>query len=92
MLQEATCFTSNPSALRRLTFAVNNRLLDTPRYWKLVTKLGFCSTATAACFENVKVYIENAKYLDKDSLIDDNTLMKELIEHDGFQGHSLGIA
>ena len=72
-------------------FAADKVPLETPRYWELVTKFGFGSSATTACLEKVKVYIENAKYLDKDSLKDDNLLMKELIEHEGFQGHSLGV-
>lgn len=63
---------------------------DTPKYWELVTKFGFRSSTTTTCLEKVKVYIENAKYLYKDSLNDD-ILMNELIEYEGFQGHSLGI-
>ena len=91
MLQEATCFASSPSVLKRLMFAANKVLLDTPRYWELVMKFGFHSSATTSCLEKVKIYIENVKYLDKDSLNDDNILMKELLEHEGFQGHPLGV-
>ena len=91
MLQEATCFTSDPSVLRRLMFAANSVSSDTPRYWELVTKFGFRSSTTTGCMKKVKIYIENAIYLDKESLNDDNILMKELIEQEGFQGHLLGV-
>ena len=72
-------------------FAADKVPLDTPKYWELVTKFGFRASATSDCLEKVKIYIENVKYLNKDSLNDDNILMKELIEHEGFQGHSLGV-
>lgn len=68
-------------------FAANKVPLDTPRYWELVTKFGFHSATTTTCLEKVKIYIENVKYLDKDSLNDDNILMKELLE----QEHPLGV-
>ena len=90
MLQEAISFTSNLSVLRRLMFAADKIPPDTPKYWEIIAKFGFCSSTTTACLEKVKVYIENVKYLYKDSLNDD-ILMNELIRCEGFQGHSLGI-
>ena len=64
MLQEATCFTSDPSVLRRLMFAANSVPLDTPRYWELVTKFGFRSSTTTGCMEKVKIYVTGPAKID----------------------------
>jgi len=69
MLQEVSNVTSDPSVLRRLTFAANALPTDTPRYWELVTRFSFQHSSVKFAWESVKVCMENVKCLDEDALI-----------------------
>jgi len=91
MLQEVSNVTSDPSVLRRLTFAANALPKDTPRYWELVTRFGFQHSSVKFTWKSVKVCMENVKCLDEDAFNDDESLTKELIALEGFQNHSIGI-
>lgn len=91
MLQEASSICKDPSVLRRLTFAASNLHKDTPKYWDLVAKFGFKLSPENVCSEKVKVLLENAQFLDENAFDTDLTLLKELTNCEGFDGHSLGI-
>lgn len=93
MLQEASSICSDISVLRRLSFAAVTLHRDTPKYWELVASFGFlkASGCTIPSSDEVKVLLENVKYLDEDAFDTDRHLTRELIQHDGFQGKPLGI-
>ena len=83
MLQEACDLFSDASVLRRLTFAAAKLPKDTPGFWEIVTNFGFNSSSKVS-WEKVKIYLENLECLDEDTFKTDHTLMKELMECDGF--------
>ena len=93
MLQEAATICSDISVLRRLSFAAVTLHRDTPRYWELVASFGFLKSSGCAIpsSDKVKILLENGKYLDDDAFDTDSHLLREFIQHDGFQGKSLGI-
>lgn len=93
MLQEASVICSDISVLRRLSFAAVTLPRDTPKYWDLVVSFGFLKSSGFAIpsSDKVKVLLENVKYLDEDAFDKDNHLLRELIQHEGFQGKSLGV-
>lgn len=93
MLQEASAICSDVSVLRRLSFAAVTLHRDTPRYWELVASFGFLKSSGCVIpsSEKIKVLLENVKCLDEDAFDTDSNLLKELIQHEGFQGKSLGI-
>ena len=91
MLQEACDFTTEHSVLRRLSFAAASLPEDTPGYWEFVSSFGFRHSTDKINIEKVRLYLENTKCLDANSFCDDYSLRKELITHEGFQGHSIGI-
>lgn len=91
MLQEVVSVCSDPSVVRRLTFAAATLPVDTPGYWEVVTKFGFKSLATVPSTGEVQVLLENIKFLDHGTFDADSSLQKELIEQEGFEGHPLGI-
>lgn len=93
MLQEASEIISDVSVLRRLTFAAATLHRDTPKYWELVSSFGFLYSSGSAIpsSDKVKVLLENVKYLDEDAFNSDSHLMGELIQHEGFNGKSLGV-
>ena len=49
------------------------------------------SGASVASVDKLKVLLENVNHLEKDAFNNDCRLMKELMQHDGFQGRALGI-
>ena len=79
--------------LRRLTFAAAALHKDTPNYWDLVASFGFLKSSESKLpsVEKLKVVLENVNYLEEDAFNTDSQLMKELMQHEGFQGRSLGI-
>ena len=87
MLQEASSVCSDTSVLRRLSFAVYSLHKDTPKYWELVSRFSFANCA----IDQIKVLVENVKYLDEDAFKADSDLQRELMKEEGFQGKSLGI-
>ena len=91
MLQEASNICKDPSVLRRLTFAATTLHKDTPRYWEIVTKFGFKLSHEGGCSSEVKLLLENTRFLDEAAFDRDHTLLKELANQEGFDGHSLGI-
>jgi len=91
MLQEACNLTSDPSTLRRLTFAATALPKDTPKYWEFVTSFGYYCSQNSHVVEQTRIFVENLRCIDANSLAEDKTLMKELMAHSGFQGHPIGI-
>ena len=91
MLQEASHLFSDPSVLRRLTFAAATFPKDIPRFWEIVTNFAFHASSSNVSWKKMKIYLENLQYLDEDTFKSDHKLIKELMECDGFSGHPLGI-
>lgn len=91
MLQEASSLCKDPSVLRRLTFAASNLHKDTPKYWEIVTEFGFKQVSAGGSIEEVRVLMENIKFLDEGAVQPDSILQKELIEQNGFKDHPLGL-
>ena len=54
-------------------------------------KFGFDKLSESGCTEKVKLLLENIQFLDENASDSDTTLLKELIENDGFNGHPLGL-
>ena len=79
------------SVLRRLSIAAYSLHKDTPKSWQLVTRfsLAKCSGSAISSIDQVKLLVENVRYLDEDAFNTDSDLQRELKE--GFQGKSLGI-
>ena len=69
MLQEASSICSDISVLRRLSFAAATLHRDTPKYWELVASFGFSKVSGCAIpsSDEVKILLENVKYLDEDA-------------------------
>ncbi len=92
MLQEASSLCTDVSVLRKLSFAAVTLHRDTPRYWELVTSFGFKSSASASpSSDKVKLLLDNVKYLEEDAFDTDSHLLKDLMQHEGFQGKPLGV-
>lgn len=91
MLQEASNTCKDPSVLRRLTFAAANLNKDIPNYWNIVTEFGFKKSSETGCRDKVKLLLENIQFLDESAIDSDHILLKELHEHEGINGHSLGV-
>lgn len=77
--------------MRGLSFAATTLHKDVPQYWDLVTEFGFQSTDERPSIEKVQVLLENIQYMDIGAFDSDRCLMKELIDHQGFDGNPLGI-
>lgn len=90
MLQEVAQLTDDVSVVRRLSFAASNLNRDTPGYWELVRKFGYKSSLLPP-IDKVKLALENISFLDKAAFSTDISLLREMIQVDGFHGHSLGI-
>ena len=80
MLQEASHLFSDPSVLRRLSFAVATLPKDTPKFWEIVRDFGFHASPSNVSLEKLKIYLENLQYLDEETFKSDHKLMKELME------------
>lgn len=91
VLEEASTICSDLSVLRRLSCAASTLHKDVPRYWDLVTEFGFQSTEDRSSIEKVQVLLENIQYMDTGTFDSDRCLMKELLDHQGFDGNPLGI-
>ena len=91
MLQEASSICEDPSVLRRLTFAAATLHKDTPRYWEIVTDFGFKLLHERVSSGQIKILLENTQFLDEKAFDTDCSLLKELSDLEGFDGHPLGI-
>ena len=91
MLQEGSSVCPDISVLRRLCFAASTLPKDIPRYWELVTEFGFHSAAETPSVKDIQVLIENICFMEGSALTPDSCLKKELFDHNGFEGHPLGI-
>lgn len=89
VLEEASTICSDLSVLRRLSCAASTLHKDVPRYWDLVTEFGFQSTEDRSSIEKVQVLLENIQYMDTGTFDSDRCLMKELLDHQGFDGNRL---
>lgn len=57
----------------------------------MVTSFGFKKVTEKPTTEKVRVLVENTEFLDHEALILDEELFRELVQHEGFDGHPLGI-
>ena len=55
-----------------------------------MTHFGFKTFSESGYTEKVKLLLENIQFLDENASDSDSTLLKELIENEGFNGHPLG--
>ena len=91
MLQEISAVCTDISVVRRLTFAAVSLPSDTPGYWELVAKFDYRSCATLPLTSEVQVLLEHIDFLDHSAFESDIVLQKELLDQEGFEGHSLGV-
>ena len=93
MLQEASSVCSDTSVLRKLSFAAYSLHEDTPKYWEFVSRFSFAKSSGCAIpsINQIKLLVENVRYLDEDAFKVDSDLQRELMKEEGFQGKSLGI-
>lgn len=84
-------FSPDVSVVKRVLVAAQEIPAETPSYWELVTAFGFKNAKEKPSTEMVRVLVENTQFLDSEAMKMDVDLLKELIEHKGFDGNPLGI-
>ena len=90
-MAQAGEFSPDVSVIKRVLVAAQKIPMDTPQYWDLVTRFAFKYEEEKPTSEMVRVLVENTQSLDCDALKMDDTLLKELLELEGFDGNPLGI-
>ena len=84
-------FCADVSITKRVLVAGQEIPAETPSYWEIVTTFGFKHVKEKPSAEIVRVLVENTQFLGSEALKRDEDLLKELIEHKGFDGNPLEI-
>lgn len=80
MLQEASKVIGEPSVLRRILFATSLLPSDTPKLWEIIAKFStYQNGLKSPVPSQIKLLTENITFIDKDSLVSDDSLLKELV-------------
>lgn len=88
-MEEASVVCPDISVLRRVLLAAGQVPRDIPSFWDLVTSFGFKKATEKPTTEKVRVLVQNTQLLDYETLILDEELFRELVQHEGFDGHPL---
>lgn len=91
MFDEASELCQDISVLTRLCFAAKYLNKETPRYWEFVKAIGFKSMDRKPDSKQVEIFMQNLQYLDSDALEVNQSLVQQMQQLEGFQGHPLGI-
>lgn len=78
MWQELERSVPDVSILRRILFAVANLPKETPNYWQIVRDFSFGSISSDT--ENVRLLVENLRYIDSKAFTTDKSLLHELYD------------
>lgn len=71
---------SDPSVIRRLSFAALFYPTSMPSYWESVAEFGMLhSTARNLTPEQVQIFVENLEILDRQAFVSDQDLTNEII-------------
>lgn len=91
MFDEASELCQDISVLTRLCFAARYLNKQTPKYWEFVKAFGFKSMDRKPDSKQVEIFMQNLQYLDSDALEVNQSLVQQMQQLEGFQGHPLGI-
>lgn len=80
LLGEVSRVISDVSVLRRLLFATSVVPHDTPDYWNIITKFAINKSSEDAVLlpEQARLAVENIAFVDKEALLTDEELFREL--------------
>ena len=88
MFAEASELCQNISVLRKLCFTAKYLNKVTPKYWDFVKAF---SMDVKPNNKQVEIFIQNLQYLDNNAFEVDYSLLQQIQQLEGFQGHPLGI-
>lgn len=90
MFDKASKLCQDICILKRLSFVAKYLNKETPMYWDFVKAFGFKSMDRKPDSKQVEIFMQN-QYLDSDALEGEQSLLQQMQQLEGFQGHSLGI-